>query len=371
MKIFKHPTAVAAMLVSLLAGAAGCERPVRLVDARTARIEDSGTRFNRYSERDKQLIRRGSFRVGLDEYALYLARGKPAFYWHTLAGNKWCRVLLYGSNPKEPVADMAVYTCGGTIVHWAKVEPALPCWRLTGVAPRITADLRYFQRRPLREQWGIVAGILRRGLAKRDVAIAFGKPYNSGVEAREDGTNATTQVFLDNTGEAYGLYLTFVQDRLVGWRIPARRMLTPEAQARRLKATEQRLMAQLKRMEARSIKRHRAQMRLLNELQTSQDDLFGQLAQRPMRAVRRHLGLPSSGTGGPGVRYTNRRRQVSGSRKLTINGCTYEDSPTGNLGRPCSGQKPCPGGYSCQAMTAGSSTSGVCVPSDQVGNCGN
>mgnify|MGYP006297695585 CR=1 FL=1 len=355
----------------LLSGAvlsSGCDREVRLVSARTMRTQKAGAAYNRYSQQDKNLIQRGSFRPGLDELALYIARGAPTFYWHTRVGKKWCRVMLYGSNSKVPYVDMAVYTCNGTIVHWTKVQPKLPCWRLAAVSRRIFADLRYFQYRPLNVQWEIVAGILRRGLTTREVAISFGKPYNSGVEAREDGTNATTQVFLDNTGEAYGLYMTFIRNRLAGWRIPARRTLTPEAQAKRLRATERRLMAQLKKMEARSRRRHRAQMRLLNRLQAAKQRMARSMVRQPLEAVRRHMGLSARGPrGGGGAQYTHRRKIVKGRRKLTLNNCTFTDGPQGELGRSCSPKNACSSGYTCYSITGGNT--GVCVPSDQTGKC--
>jgi hypothetical protein len=369
-RLRKHSGVLFAMALSMCAlwttglVAGGCERKVRLVTARSVRIQNAGANYNRYSAYDKKLIQRGSFRVGLDELALYLARGKPAFYWHTRVGKRWCRVLLYGSKPKEPQADLAVYTCNGTIVHWTKISPELPCWRLRAVGGRIVGDLRYFQYRPLQTQWEIVAGILRRGLTTRDVAISFGKPYNSGVEAREDGTNATTQVFLDNAGEAYGLYMTFIQNRLAGWRIPAKRTLTPEAQAKRLQATERRLMAQLKKMEAQSARRHREQMKLLNNIQMSKNEMLGNLARKPIQAARRHMKL---GGRRRRVKSTYRRRTVRGRRKLTLNNCTFTDGPQGQLGRSCKSNKACSSGYTCYAFMG--SNSGVCVPTDQLKNC--
>ncbi len=327
--------------------------------------------FTNYSAQDQQMIRGGQFRVGLDEYGLWLAKGEPAFYWHTWMKKKkkWCRVMLYGPSGGSLI-DTAVYTCGARVVHSAKINPAIPCWRLNKVSPRLMAALPYFERRPLGRQWEIVTGLIRRGQTTRELALMLGKPYNTGVHAREDGTNAATQVFLDSTGEAYGLHVTLIKGLVVGWKIPAARALTPEAQARRLKATEQRLIAKMREIEARAVQRHREEMSLLSNIQANQTQMMESLVNRAETQMGGDDGAAGGGEGGGGGGAGagggsgggGGRRVIPGRKTLTINGCKYSEPNGGQLGRPCSLDRPCPGNYSCHLV---SSKSGMCVPKGQ------
>ena len=351
------------ILLSLLA----CGPTVRVLTDRQQRILQAGNAWNRYSPADQALIRQGRFRIGLDELALYLSRGKPVLYWDTTIQGRSCRVILhdYWSSAvvtKRPAqADLAVYVCGGTIVAWRRIDPVLPCWRLHEVARRFTADLAYFRSLPLSRQWELVAGILQRGQTARDLRIAFGKPYNTGVQAREDGTNATEQVYLDSTGEAYGLHTTLVNGRLVAWRVPAERRLTPEAQARRLRAMEQRLMSRLKQMEARAIRRHNEEMTLLNRLQVQKTQMLRSLTRVSVGRGQYRGVLPNR----PGTYHRRTLHSVSGGKTLTLNGKTFHDGPNGALGQPCGATQSdgsCPSGYTCYIMVG---RRGVCVPSDQ------
>ncbi len=377
-------------LAALLFVGQGCFERTRMLTDRQQRILQAGNHWRRYSPQDQALIRQGRFRVGLDEYALYLARGTPVLYWDTTIQGQPCRVLLYdywssGKQTDRPkLADLAVYTCHSVIVAWRRVQPALPCWRLVEVGPRIDEHEDYFRTQNLRRQWEIVAGILRRGQTPMDLKIAFGAPYNTGVEAREDGTNAMTQVYLDNTGDAYGLYTTFVNGRLVAWRIPAERRLTPEAQARRLKAMEQRLMAQLKAMEARSIRRHQEQMALLRTLQANQETMMDTLSSVSARIPA--AGDTGGGTSGRGlpsglrrvpqsllrgnVRTTvNRVPSEPSYRMASLNGKHFFDRVGGAMGQECDIETGCPEGYYCYHLVGGIQTEdgvtgmgGRCVP---------
>ena len=56
----------------------------------------AGAAWSRYSPEDQALIRGGGFRVGLDELAVYVARGTPDVYWGTTLQGQRCRVMLYG-----------------------------------------------------------------------------------------------------------------------------------------------------------------------------------------------------------------------------------------------------------------------------------
>jgi hypothetical protein len=177
-------------------------------------------------------------------------------------------------------------------------------------------------------------------------------------------------VFLDHTSEAYGLHVTLVANGVVGWRIPAERQLTPEAQQRRLQATEERLMAQMQQMEAQSLEQHRQEMALLNEMQAQADQVLNTVATAATSAA---AATPvSSGPGfvpqdGGSVDHST----MTGSRTLTINDCPFTDGPQGLLGEGCGisddAVEMCGPDYTCWAFGGG--TAGVCVPSDQLEQC--
>ena len=209
----------------LAPGSTGMSNPVMppaglgTLDERQSRMYVEGDLTGEYAPEDLNLISNGRARVGLDERAVYLANGLPAFYWNTQIADSRCRVLLYGILG-EPNIDTAVYTCDNEIVHIGPVQPRLPCWRVEEVAPRAIEHAQHFDAAEVEQQWDILYGLLRRGQSMNDVEISFGTPYRTGTEAREDGTNAANHVYLDNTGDAYATYLTFVDRTLRGWRFP-------------------------------------------------------------------------------------------------------------------------------------------------------
>lgn len=222
------------------------------------------------SAEERQLVTAGKLQAGMQEGAIFLVRGMPLFWWQTSINGATCRALLYAES--DTVSD-AFYTCDGILIRQTSVEPTLPCWRVSGVGKRIVADIKYFEKLTLERQWEIVVGLLKRGQAERDVTIAFGKPYNKGTESREDGSDVGTSVYLAEGGETYGLYVNFIDKRVIGWKIPADRRLTPEAQQRRLEATEKRLMSQLKEMDANAAKRHLESAELLNAVLDGQEEM--------------------------------------------------------------------------------------------------
>lgn len=365
------------------------------------RIGEARGAWDRYSANDRALISRGMVRPGLDELAAYIARGKPAFHWKTELDSGKCNVLLHEKVGDATQVDTAIYACNGTIEQVVEVEPTLPCWRLAAVTARVLEKQAYFESKPLPHQWELLEGILRRGQTSEDVSIAFGKPYNTGVEAREDGTNAQTRVYVDSTGEAYGLYITLVNDKVSGWRIPAERQLTPEAQQKRLDATEARLMAQLKTMEQRAQQRHNEEMKLLNQLQSRGDEvvakqtsglrlaaMFGPIGamQSAIDTTKKVLDVvekvtpdkpkdpppaeppkPEPAKPDPkpaGAAASN----TTPERSITVGACTFHDSRP-DLGRTCGGKghKACRPGFKCHGATKGKG--GQCVPELQLAAC--
>ncbi len=238
-----------------------------------SRITREGQHFARYTQQDQQLIGSGRARPGLDERAVYLAHGVPAFYWNTNIGDMQCKAMLYGVTNNRAV-DTAVYTCEGIVRKIMPLESPLPCWRLKEVAPRIIEKAAHFDKQDIQTNWEILLGLLKRGHHQDDVYISFGKAYNTGIEAREDGTNVTKKVFLDSAGDAYALHVNFgAKGQVLGWTFPAARTLTPEAEQRRLSAMENRMMTQLRQMDARSIAQHREEMTHLANVQANQQKI--------------------------------------------------------------------------------------------------
>jgi hypothetical protein len=327
------------------------------------RIAAAGAAWDRYSPEDKALIKSGEFRVGLDELAAYIARGQPQISWKTRQPDVTCTVLLYAMGPDPTVADTAVTSCFGAITKRTPIEPSLPCWRLAEVGPRIVEQQPYFEGLALDRQWKIVEGIIERGQTSSDIVIAFGKPYNTGTEAREDKTNATTMVFLDHAREAYGLHITLVDDRVVAWKIPAERLLTPEAQRRQALAASRQASAEA---EQRAAAQHAEEMRRQEEVQQKSNALL--LAQAGAGILASQAPSGGGGGGGGGTTYSSSTTSTSGGKKLTLNNCSYTDGPNGALGQSCGGGSPgCPGGYVCSVMGGGSS--GFCVPQSQSNAC--
>jgi hypothetical protein len=334
-----------------------------------ARIPKVGAAWSRYSAEDKALIRSGGFRVGLDELGVYLARGRPEVYWATAIDGQNCKVMVYGIGADPRAVDIAVYACNGSVAHIAPMQTPLPCDRVEAVAPRMVEKNVHFSVQPLERQWQIVEGIAARGQVASDLYVAFGPPYRQGQESREDGTSAAKHVYLDSTGEAYGMNVTLVDGRVVAWALPAERTLTPEAQQRRI----DRAVAET---EARARARYEEEQRKRNELQAQQQQSDAQ-ASGASKAVHTFLGIAAqaasasasaSGGGGEGgqtvVSHQSTTRQVSGEKSLTVNGCRYTDGPNGALGASCSGKSPCPGGYTC-SLLGGPSGPGMCVPAGQ------
>ncbi len=341
-----------------------------------SRIFREGEAFKSYSDQDQQLIRSGRARVGLDERAVYLANGLPAFYWNTQIDDRRCRVMLYGILG-QPKVDTAVYSCDGVVTHIGPVQPQLPCWRLEEVAPRAVSHARHFDSVGVERQWEILHGLLVRGQSKDDVLVAFGDPYRTGIEAREDGTNATQHVYLDQAGDAYALYLTFVDDQLRGWRFPPDRQLTPEAEQRRLDAMERRMMDQMRDMEAQSMARHQEELAHMNEIQANQAQIQSDIASArtaitgavvaqgaatrasvqaegartrdTMNSAPTQPGGGGQGQGGGGGHAQHgggNRPPPAGCQRFTLNGTTWSDQNGTPMGTPCA-NRACPNGYTC------------------------
>jgi len=334
-----------------------------------SRIAREGASFQLYAAPDQELIRSGRARVGLDEQAVYVAHGLPAFYWNVDVDGQPCRVMLYSVLGGEQI-DTSIYVCNGIVGHIAPVQPQLPCWRLSEVAPRAIERAPHFDGRGIDQEWNMLYGLLSRGQTADDVYIAFGEPYRTGMEAREDGTNATTQVYLDSTGDAYGAYLTFVDGHLVSWRFPPDRQLTAEAEQRRLDAMEQRMMDQLREMEARSIARHQQEMQHLNDIQANQQQIRDDIqtarssildaVNNPPPPPRRDPPPPAPGAAPQGGGVTQ-APPPSGCRSLTINGTRYSDHNGTPFGQACGDASGgCPDGYSC--LVVGGGSRGNCVP---------
>lgn len=332
-----------------------------------ARIKEAGEAWKRYSPEDQALIKKGDTRVGLDELAVYVARGKPEMYWHSLVGGKTCAVLLYSFGTDAKVTDTAVTACDGTVTRKAAIDPPLPCWRLAEIAPRMVESSAYFDQLELPTQWKIVQGILARGLTGKDVRIAFGKPHNTGSEAREDHTEATTFVFLDRAGEAYALNVTLVDDKVVGWKIPAERVLTPEAQQKHTQLAAKQAVEEARAAEQAAAAKHAEEARLRNEVQARSTqflmDAAGQLA-----AQHQAQGGGGGGGGASPTQINSSTKSSSQEKTLTLNGCTYHESGGGALGQSCKiGGPGCPASYTCNIMAG---NSGMCVPSSQSSACG-
>ena len=300
--------------------------------------------------------------TGATEAELYVSRGQPALWWNTRVGGESCKVFVH-HGADLALADIAVTTCRGRVVGTNAIAPALPCWRLTEVGPRIAAAASYFDTRPLDVQWQIVIGLVHRGQAEQDVLIAFGQPHNRGFDEREDGRRAEKLVFLDHSGDAYGLDVTLVDNKVVGWQMPAERTLTPEAQQRRLDALEKRMTDKIAQVEKLAIAQHAESVKMFNDVMSRQDQMIETLTKPPSPVVvvadnQAIAGAPTSSTPrGPAPPAT----RLTGNKTMTINGKTYTDGPDGELGRPCGvDNNTCTApSYSCALVT---SRSGMCVP---------
>ena len=325
-----------------------------------ARIAAAGAAWKHYAPEDQALIRRGEFRVGLDELAVYIARGTPLFWWRTQLVEGTCNVLFYASDSD---ADLSVLSCGGTITRRAPIAPAIPCTRLAEVAPRIVAQSPYFESQLLTRQWDLVIGALERGQTAADVAIAYGRPYSTGSEAREDGTAATSLVFLDSAQEAYALHITLVDDKVVGWKIPAERVLTPQAQQRHAAAAARQAVAEVRAEEQAAAARYAEETQARNEAQSQSQarkkfilDTAGTLA---LAAASQAAAQQQP------VSVSASSKKTSSEKTLTLNNCTYHESGGGALGQSCNGS--CPPSYICSVI--GSGRSGLCVPQAQANAC--
>lgn len=279
-----------------------------VLDERTSRIYVEGDLSDAYSQEDQDLIANGRARPGLDERSVYLANGLPAFYWNTEIGDSRCRILLYGVLG-EPNIDTAIYTCENEVIHIGPVQPRLPCWRVAEVAPRAIEAASHFDSAGVERQWDILYGLLQRGQSMEDVGISFGVPYRTGTEAREDGTDAANHVYLDNSGDAYATYLTFVGRELRGWRFPPDRRLTAEAEQRRLDALERRMVDQMREMERASIARHQAELAHLNTIQQNQEQIRADIA-NARTAVLDHVSTEAGATRGTVRNQGARTRQT-------------------------------------------------------------
>jgi hypothetical protein len=354
-----------------------------------SRVFREGDGFKAYPDADQRLIRSGRARVGLDERAVYLANGLPAFYWNTAIDDRRCRVMLYGILG-QPKVDTAVYSCDGTVTHIGPVQPQLPCWRLEEVAPRAIERAQHFDGVGVERQWEIMHGLLERGQTANDVYIAFGAPYRTGIEAREDGTNAQQHVYLDHTEDAYALYITFVDDVVRGWRFPPDRLLTPEAEQRRLDALERRMMDQMRDLEEQSMARHREELAHMNQIQANQAQIRTDIsnartaivatvqgeAGRTRDTVRDQSAQNQGGAGAAGGGGGNtaggassnsggrsNRPAPAGCQRFTLNGVTWSDRNGTPMNSRCGGPNGgCPDGYSCISL-------GRCMPDNPRERC--
>jgi hypothetical protein len=361
----------ACIFVALVfASATGCGRhkrsealaPNEVASAPSAietRITAAGKAWARYAPEDQALVRRGDFRVGLDELAVYIARGAPEIWWHTRQGEETCNVLFYATG-EASAADLAVLTCAGTVVKRAPVAPAIPCGRLAEFAPRMVEHAAYFETLPLTRQWDLAVGALERGQSGADIAIAYGKPYNSGAEAREDGSQATTLVFLDSAQEAYALHVTLVDDKVVAWRIPAERVLTPQAQQRHAADAARQAVETVRAEEQQAAARYAEEARARNEAQAKRQFAL----QTAGVLVSAAAAQAASSAPPPSASVSASSKKSSSEKTLTLNGCTYKESGGGSLGQSCSGA--CPASYIC-SMIGG--RSGFCVPASQHSAC--
>jgi hypothetical protein len=266
---------VLALVVTLLAACVATEKQVTQLQVRAAVVDAN---IATLPPRVRAALERGEVWQGANETEVFLARGAPRIWWNTQAGSRWCRVLVHSSLVDPSRADLAVTTCDGIVVALATLGPSLPCWRIADVGPRIVRQVDYFERLPYLRQWQIVAGILERGQTAADVDIAFGAPYSTGFEEREDGKRADKLVFLDHGGNAYGLNITMTNGRVVAWSMPAEQILTPEAQQRRLDALEQRLTTRIAELEANMKRMHDETVRQFGDVMRSKDSFLSTLA---------------------------------------------------------------------------------------------
>lgn len=273
----------------------------RVVTAVELRAQVVGVALAALPPTNRAALERGQVWVGASEADVFIARGAPKLWWRTQVDDTACAVIVSADPHTPSEAREAITLCGGLVAQVAPIEPALPCWRLAEVGPRVAAEATYFEALPLRRQWQIVAGMLERGQAERDVRIAFGEPYATGFDEREDGQRADQLTFLDRSGDAYGLNVTLVRDRVVGWQMPVRRELTAEAEQRRLDAIEQRLTAKLADLEAIAIQQHRETVALFGQVMDNQDRMLAEL-ERPVdvQAVAPAPAPPGPPDGGGG-----------------------------------------------------------------------
>jgi len=282
--------------IALLLASSGClvGGSTRTVTALELRAGVTGLRLVDLDPRARAAVEAGQIRPGATEAELFMSRGQPHLWWNTRIGQNRCRVFVHHSSDPN-IADLAVTTCGGRVLGTNQIDPPLPCWRLADVGPRITAAATYFEQRPLDVQWQIVIGLLHRGQAEKDVVIAFGQPHDRGFDEREDGKRAEKLVFLDRSGDAYGLNVTLIDDKIVGWQMPAERVMTPEAQQRRLDAMEKRLTDRIADLERKAIQQHAETVKLFGEVMARQDEMLEKLMRRPsVVAVRRSDGTASA-----------------------------------------------------------------------------
>lgn len=366
----------------LVLATAACLRPsTRTVTPVTLRAAVLGVDLDTLALDRRAAVERGTLWVGATAIEAYLARGRPVLWWRTSTAQGACDVLAHASLHDPSVADTAVTVCGGVVAQVAPIVPSLPCWRLAEVGPRIVAETAYFDQLPGEQQWSLVAGILRRGQRTRDVAIAFGPPYSRGVDEREDGTRADQQAFLDSSGDAYGLRVTFIGDRVAGWRLPPERTLTPEAEQRRLEAMEQRLTERLKEMDARSQRQHAATVALFQSVMDRQDAMMAELTrpvpapspQPPPSSSSSSSSSGSSGGGGSsnappsgggsgsgGITITRTRVEIPWGRACREGGddcrpgacMRLTDGAEPTCTRLCHSDAECAGGYRCGFETA-------------------
>lgn len=305
-----------------------------------------------YTSEDMSLMRNGRVRKGLDEAAAYLAFGSPAIYWATPKDQYQCRVLLYSlSRPDE--IEQAVHVCSGEIVNAATLEPALPTWRLKEVSTRILGQLGYFEERPLATQYDIVFGRIAQGQNEIDVLLALGNPYRSGSERARSGATIKSHVFLDATGDAYGLSVEVEAGRVVSWRIPAQRVLTPEAQEAKQRASEARIAANTKRQIEEMEARERDYQREVQERERENASLefLSAVAKVAVSAASESVSEPSREPS---------RRKVQPAQRVPQRRCSLPERSSGKI---CVDNRECHNGTECvgtdETIQRGDTTIGV------------
>jgi hypothetical protein len=203
--------------------------PGRPPDA-AARAGAIGEAWNRYSEQDKELMKSGWIRAGLDELGVYVARGRPELHFGTNFDGKACHALLYGVRPETQGIDLIVYTCDGVVQRADDVQPPLPCDRATDVGPRVAERAPQFAQLTPDRQWLALRGQVQKDMTPFELETAWGAPARRGEEGRPDGSRAVLLYWNSVAGQS--MLVTFVNDRVASWKTPAEGAAGPATEKR-------------------------------------------------------------------------------------------------------------------------------------------